>query len=94
MRRLFEELNDRGVLASLPDEVRRAVIDALGPKGFIVNIARGSVIDERKILNLPLNGRDYNQLALLSPGVLPGTRIVTVQGAELAGVNMQLLESV
>jgi hypothetical protein len=31
---------------------------------------RGSVIDERKIVELPLNGRDYNQLALLSPGVL------------------------
>lgn len=26
--------------------VNRAVIDAVGPKGFIVNIARGSVIDE------------------------------------------------
>ena len=29
--------------------------------------ARGSVIDGKKILELPLNGRDYNQLALLSP---------------------------
>ena len=30
--------------------------------------SRGSVIEERKIVDLPLNGRDYNQLALLSPG--------------------------
>jgi lactate dehydrogenase-like 2-hydroxyacid dehydrogenase len=30
--------------------VSRAVIDALGPKGFIVNIARGSVIDEPALL--------------------------------------------
>ena len=32
--------------------------------------SRGSVIDHTKIVELPLNGRDYNQLALLSPGVL------------------------
>jgi len=34
---------------------------------------RGSVIDHTKIVELPLNGRDYNQLALLSPGVLAPT---------------------
>jgi hypothetical protein len=35
--------------------------------------ARGAVIDRTKIVELPLNGRDYNQLALLSPGVLAAT---------------------
>ena len=30
--------------------VSRAVIDAIGPKGFIVNIARGSVIDEPALI--------------------------------------------
>jgi hypothetical protein len=35
--------------------------------------SRGAVIDGRKIVELPLNGRDYNQLALLSPGVLNTT---------------------
>ena len=34
---------------------------------------RGAVIDGRKIVELPLNGRDYNMLAQLSPGVLPAT---------------------
>ena len=35
--------------------------------------SRGAVIDHTKMVELPLNGRDYNQLALLSPGVLPAT---------------------
>lgn len=35
--------------------------------------SRGAVIDRTKIVELPLNGRDYNQLALLSPGVLAST---------------------
>src|SRR5207237_461108 len=35
--------------------------------------SRGAVLDQQKILELPLNGRDYNQLATLSPGVLPST---------------------
>ena len=38
---------------------------------------QGLVIDGRKIVELPLNGRDYNQLATLSPGLCsprPGSR--------------------
>src|SRR5205807_493302 len=35
--------------------------------------SRGSVIDRRKITELPLDGRDYNQLALLAPGAAPST---------------------
>jgi hypothetical protein len=40
---------------------------------------RGSVIDGQKIVELPLNGRDYMQLAQLSPGVLFETGRLTEQ---------------
>ncbi|MGC9971531.1 MAG: carboxypeptidase regulatory-like domain-containing protein [Bryobacteraceae bacterium] len=40
---------------------------------------RGSVIDGRKIVELPLNGRDYSQLAQLSPGVLFQTGRLSAQ---------------
>ena len=37
--------------------VNRAVIDAIGPKGYIVNIARGSIIDEGALLGALQQGR-------------------------------------
>jgi hypothetical protein len=35
--------------------------------------SRGAVVNQQNIAELPLNGRDYNQLALLTPGVSSGT---------------------
>ena len=50
--------------------------------------SRGLVIDQRQIVELPLNGRDYNQLALLAPGVLPGTpRLSSVNFKGVLNVN-------
>lgn len=30
--------------------VNRAVLDALGPNGFVINVARGSVVDEKELV--------------------------------------------
>ncbi len=63
-------------------------VSAATPLLQTANSSRGSVIDERKIVDLPLNGRDYNQLALLSPGVLPGTpRLASVNFKGVLNVN-------
>jgi len=40
---------------------------------------RGIVVDSQKIVELPLNGRDYNQLAQLAPGVLFQTPRLSAQ---------------
>ncbi|WP_167098656.1 2-hydroxyacid dehydrogenase [Mycobacterium sp. DL592] len=42
-----------------PDTTRlvdRAVLEALGPQGFLINIARGSVVDEDALVQLLANG--------------------------------------
>ena len=50
--------------------------------------SRGTTIDQRSIQELPLNGRDYNQLAQLSTGVLPATpRMATVGFKGAINVN-------
>jgi hypothetical protein len=50
--------------------------------------SRGAVIDQAKIVELPLNGRDYNQLALLTPGVMaPTPRLSSIGFKGVFNVN-------
>ena len=37
--------------------VSREVIDALGPRGYLINIARGSVVDEEALVSALVDGR-------------------------------------
>lgn len=52
------------------DTSEQVTVESSAPLLETENSSRGAVIDGRKIVELPLNGRDYNQLATLSPGVL------------------------
>jgi hypothetical protein len=57
-------------IGAVTEEVR---VTTAAPVLETESASRGAVIDQTKIIELPLNGRDYNQLALLSPGVLAPT---------------------
>jgi hypothetical protein len=51
-------------------------------------IAQGSVVSEREIASLPVNGRNFAQLGLLQPGVRPVSSSLVVQGGfRRAGQN-------
>jgi lactate dehydrogenase-like 2-hydroxyacid dehydrogenase len=43
--------------ASTRNLVNASVLDALGPQGFLVNVARGSIIDEPALISALQNGR-------------------------------------
>jgi hypothetical protein len=58
---------------SVGDVTEQVQVSAEAPLLETESASRGAVIDHTKIVELPLNGRDYNQLALLSPGVLAPT---------------------
>ena len=49
-------------------------VEAQTPVVDSASAALGTVINENKIVELPLNGRNYAQLACLIPGVTPGQR--------------------
>src|SRR6058998_289218 len=61
-------------------------VSAAAPLVTTENASLGNVVDQRKIVELPLNGRDYLQLAFLQPNVF-----VTAQGSNLGfrgGLNV------
>jgi hypothetical protein len=79
-----------------------AVLELLGPASpdsplwqrtpGLVSMASWEVVDLEKAVRLARAAG----LSVADPGSgpLPGTRIATIQGSELAGVNMQLLQYV
>src|ERR1700734_576589 len=88
----FKQSNQRGVVLEIGDVRRVDVVLEVGQTSESVNVEAeapllqasdstvGDVINNRQIEELPLNGRDYLQLANLSSGTVPAT-----QGVEIGG---------
>ena len=96
----FKQYVQSGMLLQVGQTLRADIRMELGSVSEHVNVtaespmlesetsARGVVIDTRKIVELPLNGRDYNQLATLSPGVLlPTPRLQSIEFKGAFNVN-------
>src|SRR5438105_2289800 len=70
------------------DVTEQVIVTGEAPALETESASRGEVIDRTKIIELPLNGRDYNQLALLSPGVLaPTPRLQSIGFRGVFNVN-------
>jgi hypothetical protein len=59
-------------------------VTAQAPLVNTENATLGYVVGKREIVDLPLNGRNYAQLAWLTPGVVPGNRGFAA-GANISG---------
>src|ERR1700733_8017192 len=63
-------------------------VDATAPLVDSASITLGQVIEERRIVDLPLNGRDPTSLAALAPGVTPPAAPLTAaQGGTIPMIN-------
>jgi hypothetical protein len=74
------------------------LVTASAPLLTVNEAAQGQVIDNQKVVDLPLNGRDYIQLALLSAGAnetAPGARTGGFSGSGMRSTqNNYLLDGV
>jgi len=88
----FKQSNQRGVVLEIGDVRKLDVVLEVGQTSESVNVQAeapllqasdstvGDVINNHQIEELPLNGRDYLQLANLSSGTIPAS-----QGVEIGG---------
>ncbi len=88
----FKQSNQRGVVLEIGDVRKVDIVLEVGQTSETVNVEAeapllqssdstvGDVINNKQIEDLPLNGRDYLQLANLSSGTIPAS-----QGVEIGG---------
>ncbi|HMD48102.1 MAG TPA: hypothetical protein VKG79_03350, partial [Bryobacteraceae bacterium] len=93
----FKRFNQRGIVLDIGDVRQVDAVLEVGQVSDSVNVEAsapllqtsdatvGTVIGNQQITNLPLNGRDYLQLAALSSGTIPST---TVANGNQVGISI------
>jgi hypothetical protein len=86
------------IVLQLGEVTEEVTVTDEAPLLTVTDATQGQVIDNQKIVDLPLNGRDYNQLALLSAGTNQpgsGARVGGFSGSGMrATQNNYLLDGV
>jgi hypothetical protein len=105
----FKAVTESGLVLQVNEQARQdftmelgALVEAVTISGSMplletATAARGQVIDNQKIVDLPLNGRDYLQLALISVGAgqVPSGRMNTFSASgQRSWDNTYLLDGV
>ncbi len=93
----FEVFSQNGVTIDVNQKVRLDMKLTVGSVDQTVEVSAnavqvdtssmtlGKVVDDKKIIELPLNGRNFTQLGTLMPGVVPpAARVASQFGADLA----------
>ena len=91
----FQKFSQEGVTLSVNESANVPIHLAIGSATQSVEVTAnaalietadttlGKTVGEREILDLPLNGRNFSQLGLLQPGVVPITPGLTQAGGSL-----------
>lgn len=89
----------RGIVLQLQDKLRLDFQMKIGQQAETVEVTGaaallrtedatlGSVVEQRRIVELPLNGRNFGQLATLMPGVVYGTSRMGLDGQSTIGTR-------
>lgn len=84
------KVRDQKVQLAAGSEATIVDVQASGVQLDTTNSQLVSVVDQKSVQQIPLNGRSFMQLVKLAPGINPYLGQNTVNGSRTAGINYQI----